>query len=263
MSRSLRYQNPTIINHLASQYVSGDMTPRVRQRVDRLMLEIPAMAESIGQWQDAFSELHEHLDSPAFTKQQQAKVWARINAKTQLQSNKPTVSGLARVRAWINQRWWASFSLGAASVAMVLLIIPFVLQQTPQSTLSPAYVASMSPVDAEGSTLAPVYVVSVYKGNDGQRPQLVTQWVKNMADEAISQQAKGQVLHLWSEDKETQTLRYLGTQPKANEPFTLDKAAWQAIVNSHRLLVTNSASIQSTKTPLFTGLCLQLQSWKA
>lgn len=257
MSESLRYQKQEVIDYLAGQYVAGQMTPLVLRRVEALRKEIPQLDNSIAALSDAFAEVHDVLPAPAFSHAQQDKIWAKIAPTTEMNKQKAVQT---KTSFWDNLFVWRG--LGISSLAALFVMISFFGLSPNATTASPAYFASMSPASANLAQAQPVYVISIYKASDEQPPEMVLQWVKNNQDKSHNAMIKKTELHIWSEDKKTNALAYIGMQPKANEPIRLSKASWKAITESKRLLVTNSAKAPDAQSTLFTGLCLQLKSWK-
>lgn len=262
MSRSLRYENKVVIDHLASQYVAGALTPLVRRRIETLRQNNASLDQAVAQMSDAFSELHDVLTQPDFSPVQQENVWQQIQTATQAPLEDQTKK---KASFWENITLWRGVSF--ASIAMLLLTTFLPMLQKPTSDqVSPAYFASLSPATntmAINSADKPVYVISVYKGDDTKPSTLVMQWVKNSQDKSLNQMVKTTELHIWSENKDDQALVYIGQQPKANAPIGLTKASWQSIKNSRRLLITTSASKKpNAATTRFSGICLQLKSWK-
>lgn len=262
MSRSLRYENSAVINHLANQYIAGEVTPLVRRRIETLRANNEKLDKAIAQMSDAFSELHDALHQPDFSPAQQEKVWQQIQHATQAPAKEQTKK---KTSFWENISLWRGVSF--ASIAMLVLTIFMPMLQKPTSDqVSPAYFASLSPATNTNVNInanKPVYVISVYKGTDKKPSTLVMQWVKNSQDKSLNQMVKTTELHIWSENKNDQALVYIGKQPKADAPIGLTKASWQAIKNSRRLFITTSASEKpNADTTRFSGVCLQLKSWK-
>jgi len=259
MSRILRYENTTILEHLASQYVAGHLTQRVRQRVEALRVNNSELDQRIAHWSDTFCELHEVLVQPDFSKSQQTSAWQQIELG--IQTN--PVNNNDKPAFWQGLMFWRGVSF--SSVAMMLTLTFFNITSE-QASISPAYFASLSPTDTVASDKnkdKPVYVISVYKGTDEKPSTLVMQWVKNSQDKSLNEMVKSSELHIWSEAKGGQGLVYIGKQPKADAPIQLSKASWSAIKNSSRLLITTSGeTAPDADNTRFEGLCLQLKSWK-
>jgi len=82
----MRYQQPELQDRLAAEYVLGTLQGRARQRFERLLAELPALAERIQAWQARFEPLDEDLRPVT----PPAHVWENIAART----------GAASVRRW-------------------------------------------------------------------------------------------------------------------------------------------------------------------
>lgn len=75
MSRSLRYSNPDVCDQLAAQYVAGDMTARVRRRMEQLMREHPPLKAAVADWSDRMMPLQNRYPEQA----PPASLWRQID----------------------------------------------------------------------------------------------------------------------------------------------------------------------------------------
>ena len=251
MSRCLRYQNPEIYEHLASQYVAGNLTQRVRRRIEKLSETVPELDRAIAAWADSFSELHENMPSPPLEKNRLSRIWAVVDqltpinsVRTEHQNNDSFLKSLFA--------WKAATAIGALASLMMAIMLWNASLTSPVS--GPSYLANMSVHnDAEDLTQ---FVISVYAKNDDRPSRLHLQWTKSKTTESSWAN-----LHLWAEDKETGELSYIGLKPQEGQAWDLTKTTWMAIANSRRLIMTKGKTITDENT-VFSGVCLQLKEWK-
>lgn len=263
MPRCLRYQNPLIYNHLASQYVAGVMTLRVRLRTERLRQTTPELDRAIAHWADQFSQLHEQLPEATMASDVTDRLWQNIDAEIEqqaLQLEKKQQQKTNSLSAlWDNVIAWRLFSGVGALASMVFAIMLFVASPEP-SISGPSYLANMvahSGSDAQNRQENIQFVISAYAKHDDAPSRLHVQWSKDHAGKTSHPP-----LHLWAEDRETGKLTYIGVQPPKGENWDLTKPTWTAVANSRRLLMTADAQQPSDNNTLFSGFCLQLKAWK-
>ena len=82
---SRRYQNSELRDKLASEYVLGTQTPRVRRRLETLMQADPTWWEHVEQWQQHLSGLNPSTElesSEHGLKRPPKRVWKNIAEKT-------------------------------------------------------------------------------------------------------------------------------------------------------------------------------------
>ncbi|MDB4836935.1 hypothetical protein OAH87_00510 [Marinomonas sp.] len=252
MPGSLRYKNAMICEHLASQYVAGSMTPRVRSRVDVLRNQYPELDRTIISWAEKIAPLHDSLEEKTVS----AAVWHRIESSLfSVASEKDSKSSI-----WHNLRFWQFTGIGAtfASVvfAALLLVLPVSSPKLPVVSSTPSYLAVMSPV-AEGVRSNDIrFVVNVYQKTEQSPSKLFIQWSEHQS------RSLNEGMHLWAKDRNTGELSYVGVEPSDATPWNLNKTTWQAVSNSSELLFTRTADIPSEQNTLFIGPCIQLGSWK-
>ena len=239
MSTVLRYRDPVVCEHLASQYVAGHLTPRVRRRMEALLMQHPPLADAVALWSQLLSPLHE--TQPKLTPPR--NLWPRIAAATQ-----PTVTPPTGNR-WTTQgwRWWSVFS---TSLAMVLGLMLF-WQEPPTTTAwAPSY---MAPLSAGEQVQVVVYG---YSGTADKASQLRVQWAVNEA----STRPAGQ-LHLWAEHRDDGSLVYLGELVEGKTEWDLSPERWQALISSGRLLVAPQADRLELANLVMEGPCIQLKPY--
>jgi anti-sigma-K factor RskA len=265
MSTSIRYQNPQLCDYLASQYVAGDMTVRVRARTETLAQSIPLLSNAIGQWSDDFIPLQEALyktssqQIDAITKSSR-DVWPLIEQQVTplaksinipLEQNK----GVA-YQLWNTLLLWRAMA-GVTSLASVFMISILWFAAPTQNLVvtGPSYLAAMS---SHGDANQPAeFVISVYAKNTTSPSTLHIQWIKEQ------QPTQHPLLHLWSENKDTGAVEYIGLQNLDTASIELTKPLWMSIANSSRLFMTKKKQQPSEENIVFSGLCLQLQAWQS
>ena len=135
------------------------------------------------------------------------------------------------------------------------LIQPDLVTPSPVvQTVSASYLAIMNLHDQTQGK--PEFVISVYQKNEQNPSRLHIQWSED------SNKQWHNAMHLWSEDKQTGQVVYVGKRPPKGEPWHLQKSEWQTITQSGRLLMTNNAEIPNQTNTVFSGICLQLKAWK-
>ena len=264
MSRCLRYQNPLIYQHLASQYVAGSVTPRVRKRIERLALTVPELDRAIAQWSDDFSELHIHVQSTGMQTERVTEIWNQIDKSTFLVTSSEQEKG-----GFFNQLFiWQAAALTGALASLVLTIMlwssPDFKTTTPEQiaqssfTAGPDYLANMS---LHGETDQEIqFIISAYFKNDKEPSRLFIQWPKNSQKNETEKVLSHKELHLWAENNVSGELVYLGMQPSDEKQWNLTKPEWVAITNSSRLLMSKD-KIKPTESLVFSGRCIQLSNW--
>lgn len=256
-SPGLRYRNPKVCEHLASQYVTGVMTARVRARLEKILRVTPELNRAVAFWSDKMSEIQLTLPEHKASN----KLWNTINKLTHEEKSHKSIKK--------NKSWWKNLLLWqatgiagvATSIALALLLFIAPLNSTFNTTadnklvinLAPSYMAVMSKHNDSADTIH--FVVNVYEKTENTPSTLFVQWSQRQPRENL------QALFLWAEDKDTGALTYIGKEPAKGQAWNLNKPLWQAISNSSRLLVTeNQQSPSQTKT-LFSGPCVQLTNW--
>jgi hypothetical protein len=254
MSRCLRYQNPIVIEHLASQYTAGHLSTRVRSRTEALVLKIPELDRAIAQWTDAFSLIHIQVSPPVFTEKKQNLLWQGIDKQTIISvEERPSVATF-----WQNIFAWKLAAGFSTLTTVILVAILWFSVSTPNTNIAtgPDYLANMH---AHGDPERNIeFVISAYAKNTDMPSRLYVQWLQSQEVRVIHPP-----LHLWAENKETLELVYIGIQPENGRNWNLTKAAWQAVINSRRLLMTTENQQPADNNIIFSGICLQLKQWKS
>ena len=262
MSHSLRYRKAEICDHLASQYVAGVMTPRVRRRMESLIATTPELDRVVGFWSDQFGQLHQRMPqarTASVAPAQLTSMWHDIEVCIDVS---PKVS--ATTLAWWDTLffWRVTSAAGAlASLVLAIMLLLPVTSQLPDQPNSvtnvaagPSYLAAMS--KHQGSSDDIHFVISAYSKSASEPSRLQVQWSEDHAPDT------GQSLHLWAEDKISGQLSYIGVEPSSGQPWHLIKTSWQAIANSRRLIMTSDNQSPSSKNIVFSGPCVQLKAWR-
>ncbi|RDL43529.1 hypothetical protein DN730_14440 [Marinomonas piezotolerans] len=250
MSGSLRYHNAVICDHLASQYVVGHMTPRVRNRVEALRVVSPELDKAIIHWSESFSTIHNALPD----KQPDAKTWSQI--EQQLFDHAAPREEKASI--WRSLRFWRFTGVSASLASIVLAVMLFVHppERTEDNALvnsTPQYIAVMSPT-ANRKDIR--FVVNLYQKTEKTPSRLFIQWAESQP-RAIKTR-----MHLWAKDKDTGQFAYIGLEPNDNVTWDLQKTTWQAVSSSSELFFTATKVRPTTENTLFSGPCIQLGNWK-
>lgn len=134
VTRGRRYQNSDLRNKLASEYVLGTQTLRVRRRLETLIQSDPSWWEHIEQWQNHLSGLNPTSDlsmDTTYLRQPPKRVWRQIANGT---------FNLTQQRKGL--RWWW-LPMGMAMSLVVGVLIQPVLVPIHQ----PLGVAQIRPVN--------------------------------------------------------------------------------------------------------------------
>lgn len=242
-----------IYEHLASQYVAGNLTEKVRRRIEKLSETVPELDRAIAAWADSFSELHENMSSPALETERLSNIWTTIDQLTSKKSMHTTEKQTSFSFFKSLFAWKLATAMGALASLMMAIMLWNASLTPPVS--GPSYLANMSVHnDTEGLTQ---FIISVYAKKDDRPSRLHLQWTKSKTTESSFAN-----LHLWAEDKETGELSYIGLKSEEGKAWDLTKTTWMAIANSKRLIMTTDKVITDENT-VFSGVCLQLKEWKA
>ncbi|WP_394168853.1 hypothetical protein [Saccharospirillum alexandrii] len=251
MSRSLRYSNPDVCDQLAAQYVAGDMTARVRRRMEQLMQEHPPLKAAVADWSDRMMPLQNRYPEQA----PPASLWRQIehslpaDRKPKAQTAPTRKTGvLTRLLDLLNPGVLWPAVTGGALVALVMITLNLGLVRSPES-IGPAY---MAPLSWEGDV---ALVVSGYRRNGDQPAWLSAQWSARLDDRPEG------ATHLWAETGENREWVYLGAVTPENRRWDLDAEGWQAVMEAHRLVVNDNPGTIQPQLALMEGPCIQLGNW--
>ncbi|RDE24966.1 hypothetical protein DV711_05175 [Motiliproteus coralliicola] len=237
MSRSLRYQAAEVREHLASHYVLGSLSERVRRRCERLMREDSEFEAMIYLWQQRMNRLNDEVEPV----QPPERVWQQLSGQMEADDH---ASGARRF--WKGLAFWR----GATALMLVACLAVWLWPQSPQFR-SVNYMAVMQSLPEQPE---PPMIITAYKGDKPGRSQLHIQWNERLDAMDLSG------LRLWAVDRETQALTDLGSLDAMQTNRLLTKPEWLAIKASQELLVVRGESPEGTV--LFRGPCLQLSPWQ-
>jgi len=249
MSRSLRYDDPDLCDVLAAQYVAGDMTPRVRRRMEALLSDHPELRAAVGRWSDRLMPLQHRFPE----RTPPAELWSRIEHSLDRMSPAQVASEpkSSRVRSGLGRLLdaWRLTALGgvAATVALAVSLILVLSKST--GPVGADYMAPLSWNDEVAM------VVSGYRGSDDRPAWLSAQWSDRLASRPEGD------LHLWAETGEDREWVYLGPVTAENRRWSLDQEAWRAVKYSHRLVVNTDPATITPQLALLEGPCIRLTQW--
>lgn len=246
MSRSLRYHQEKVQDHLASQYVLGTLTIRCRRRTERLRQQIPALEARIYQWQQRMSPISNVVPEATPPK----RVWQALAKDMKLGRNtSPTLFS----RLWNAVSLWR-LATGISFIMLAALV--FMLQSKPSTDLgSASYIASLQSVMADGALTSgePKMVVMAYKGNKSHPSTAFLQWNQRATKTSLDG------LYVWASSRQDGSLTLVGSLADMKQGLALTKSEWIAITNSAELLIFEG---KSTKGEVrYRGPCLQLKAW--
>jgi len=142
----MRYDNPQLIQRLASEYVLGTLTGRARRRFESWMRDSYHVRSAVWHWERQLSPLAQSASSV----QPRPRVWDRVMQRTGARAERE----ITRVPWFERLGWWRGLSLVATAAALVLAVMlartPTEVQQAQQ------YIAVVN-----GPQAQPLWVVSV------------------------------------------------------------------------------------------------------
>ncbi len=141
----MRYNNPELIERLASEYVVGTLAGKARQRFERLMMESYKVRQAVYAWEEQLYPMNQTMAEQKPSPQ----VWKNIQQRL-ARPNDP-VSAAESDPWWSSLMFWRStgvFTTLAASLMLVLLVV-----QTPESI--PDHVAIVN-----NQELQPLWLIS-------------------------------------------------------------------------------------------------------
>ncbi|HEY5761332.1 MAG TPA: anti-sigma factor [Steroidobacter sp.] len=142
----MRYDNPQLVQRLASEYVLGTLTGRARRRFESWMRDSYHVRSAVWHWERQLSPLAESANSV----QPRPRVWDQVQERTGAKAGRE----ITRVPWFERLGLWRGFSLVATAAALVLAVM---LARTPtEVTQAQQYVAVVN-----GPQAQPLWVVSV------------------------------------------------------------------------------------------------------
>ncbi|GBL02899.1 anti-sigma factor domain-containing protein [Glaciecola sp. KUL10] len=243
-----RYQNDKVIEHLASNYVLGVLSPSVKSRIDRLRLSLDyqMLDKRIIYWESKLSpldtltpELDPHLNT-------WTNIQAQLNIGDQSKLERPNSFSIFHIL-----NGFGFWKISSVFSLMLCALLGFHLLN--QEALGPlSYVAVL-----EDETERPQIVASTY----GESKQLVLDIIDLPALE------EDQTFELWVVSKTDQQVRSLGEVPRNEKSFKrmLSEAEWRLIKDSLSLKLSvedegGSAIGEPSELIVSRGLCIRLES---
>ena len=148
----MKYDNPTLRELLAGEYVLGLMPSRARARFERLMAGDAALARLVGEWAERFQP----IDAIAPAQKPPPRV------KRTIMSRIAPVQGRAPRGSWVDSlRLWRGLAAAATVAAVLALVIalrpapaPIVVAILNDQNGQPVWIATLTPRKAEFSVTA-------------------------------------------------------------------------------------------------------------
>lgn len=240
----MRYNNPTIREHLASAYALGALHGRARARFEHLLEDDAELRRLTVEYQETLTPLA--LQGPEVTPPPQVRErLAKLIAPPQATSDKP--------------RWWQRFNfwpqLAAANGVLALALVAFIGagllrtdELTPPSEL--VYVGVLSDAQQKPGVAVLAYNKPFRVDIEAKTPLSVE---------------PGSELKLWLRDRETDQAVYVATIPAGQKSFPLDDAGWKLLRSAKALLISRENLGSSNDAPgddiLYQGVCVNLKKW--
>lgn len=250
-----RYSSPELVDHLASNYVMGLLSPLVKKRVDRLRRDIDyrQIDQRISFWEQKLSPLNDHTPNLAPLPQTWKAIETSLNHGQAASQHPRQARGKAT-----NESWWSAFTFGKWSAAFSLIIcvvIGFVLLK-PTDVTNETGLGNLSYLAVlEDDNQSPQVVATTY----GQSKQLVLDIL------SLPQIDSQETFELWVTSKTDNQTRSLGEIPKGQISFDrlLSDAEWRLIVDSAYLVISiedegGSAIGEPSDSIISRGLCIRL-----
>ncbi len=240
-----RYQQPEVAEHLASQYVLGQLSILVTKRLERLRLEYDykLIDERISYWEQKLSPLNEKTPELAPSPQ----TWKNI--QKQLKFNAAPQKQVSWVSSILNPKWFGAISF-ACCLMFAVLLINGSFEEDPLS-----YVAVMETSDNQPQMVAATY---------GNSKNLVLDIIE------LPEIAETESFELWVTSKTDNQIRSLGQVPKDMTSFQrqLSEAEWRLIKDSSYLILSieeegGSPIGEPSELVVSRGLCIRLSAWDA
>ncbi len=242
-SNTSRYSSPVIVDHLASNYVTGLLTQRVRQRVDglRTQFRYRHIDRRINYWEQKLAPLNDKVPELAPMPDTWQNIQTRLNMGQQ-QAEQP--SGFLHWLSFPISKWAGAFVFAICAFFGASLLRP----ADPLGSLS--YVAVL-----EDNSQTPQVVAATYRESKKLVLDILTLPDIN-SDESFE---------LWVTSKTDNQTRSLGEIPKGETNFNrqLSDAEWRLIADSSFLIISvedmgGSALGEPSDRVVSKGLCIRL-----
>ena len=239
-NKAARYQQTNIVDHLASQFVLGTLTPLVWQRVVSLCIDNEALEKRINFWQEKLVSIDQKTVEVPPHDNSWAIIAQALEIDTEAKHETIKVSQLPNEKQrlfskvtylWSDNIFSSSkssvpaYRLSAAFSVVVLVIATLIVNPFANAPEQLSYVAVLT--DQQGSAHL---VASTY----GDSQKLVVH-VINIPDIDTEQS-----LELWVVSKTDAQARSLGVIPQGKSLIEqqLTQAQWRLIKDSESLIVT-------------------------
>ena len=260
MSQRLkRYHHPKVVEHLASQYVVGALSPLVHNRTQKLAQDIDVLDNKINDWQHKLVG----LDRATPELQPVEQTWANIETQLgQLEAESQSTENSTQEQPGVWHGLLAMFNNRGHQLAHVFSIFAivvlgyFVLSiSKPQTNVDPlSYVAVLTDAQEQAQLVASTY---------GESQKLVLNLINR------PQVSDEEDLELWVISKTDKEARSLGVLQRNTSLIEqqLTNAQWRLIKDSESLILTiedagGSPFGEPSDTVVSRGLCVRLQEWK-
>lgn len=265
MSRKLepssfqRYSSTVVVDHLASNYVMGLLSPRVRKRVDslRTQFDYRHIDQRIDFWEQKLSPLNNTIPELAPL----PETWLNIQAKLDMgqartQTEQKHAEKAAGIFAWpsfsiLKQpilKWSTAFSL------VICFVLGYNLLQQNNALDPLSYVAVMQDSDQTPQVVAATY---------GASKKLMLDIL------GLPEIDPEESYELWVTSKTDNQSRSLGEIPKGLTSFNrqLSQAEWRLIADSSFLIISiedvgGSAIGEPSERIVSKGACIRLTGWE-
>jgi anti-sigma-K factor RskA len=234
----MRYDDPTLRDQLAGQYVLGALQGRARTRFERLLRRDAALRRLVHEWEIKLTPLAAGTAAVA----PPARVFAAIERRIDGAKAAPTL--------WERLGFWRAFSAVSAAAVVVLAVTTALLVLRPAAIAPPGYIAVL-----EDQAAKPVLVVRAYA-----KP-----WRLVAEPLGLPPAPPGKTFHVWAVEKGTGTVHGLTEITSSDKPqlVALTEEYWKFIKNADTLVVSIETAGSDPKAPttpvVFSGLCINLK----
>ncbi len=259
MSRKLentviqRYIAPEVVDHLASNYVTGLLNARVTRRVNKLRKQYDYLAldTRITYWEQKLAPLNEQVPELV----PKPETWKKIQQSLHLTDSKlATKQAEQQGQSWFKWPSLSMWQLSSVFSLVVCVVLGFQLINQPAITPTvPDALSYIAVLESENET--PQVVASTY----GESKTLVLD-ILTLPDIDTEQSYE-----LWVTSKTDNQTRSLGEIPKGTTNFDrqLSEAEWRLIADSSFLLISiedegGSALGEPSEDVISRGLCIRL-----
>ncbi len=229
MPKPLRYEQQSVKQHLAQQYVLNQLSPLTAKRMERLMANDTQLNQLVYSWESKLSTIIDAI--PEQTPPE--RVWQNLQQQHLHQAPK---------QPNFIQRWLWQTAFAVSFCALLFTSTQLYLIPQPQTEFSPSYTATMS--DSENQQR---FIINAYKGLTPGHSQLKILWDKQSSPQNLES------LTLWSIGRNTGKKEQLATvEQLSKEGHFLSKAHWLKIKNSAYLELRNGDTV------VYRGECIEL-----